>query len=73
MGQPGSPRRDAPEAELGAEDGLALQAGALADEQVVVVALHQRLLVHVEDLRAQVQRHAGTTENAGERLDFLSP
>jgi hypothetical protein len=43
---------------------LALQPRALADEEVVEVSL-QRLLVHVEDLAAQVQtqRPVGPPEN----------
>ena len=43
------------EAELGAEDGLALQSRALPDEKVVEVGL-QRLLVHVEYLVAEMER-----------------
>lgn len=43
-----------PEAEFCAEDGLALETGALADEQMVVVAL-ERLFVDVEDFRAEVE------------------
>lgn len=55
-----SKTRVLPEGELGLEDGLALQPGALSDEQVVVVSL-QRGFVDVEHLVPQVEGHAAAT------------
>ena len=43
-----------PEGEFGAENGLALQPGALADKHVVEVAV-QRLLGDIKHLTAEVQ------------------
>lgn len=53
--------RDAPEGEFGLEHSLTLQSCALADEQMVVVAL-QWSFIHIKHLIPQVQRHAAERE-----------
>lgn len=58
------------ERKFGAEHRLALQTRPLADEQMVVVVL-QRLLVHVEDLAAQVEAQAAVGPAQEARIRVL--
>ena len=58
---------EAPERELGLEHGLALQPGALPDEQMVVVSLEGGF-VDVKHLVAKMQGHAAKVEDRASQI-----